>query len=134
MSFLFSAREVAHLAGFETTMMLDYLERSGTFCPVHDRPKHHGKKRVYGFRDLVVLRAINRLLKSGARPKRIQQAIATFATIENLPTDVDTLLAFAQKSSLFVVAPDHVIYCDPEQRSEERRVGKECRPRWSPYH
>ena len=21
-----------------------------------------------------------------------------------------------------------------EQRSEERRVGKECRSRWSPYH
>ena len=23
---------------------------------------------------------------------------------------------------------------DVEQRSEERRVGKECRSRWSPYH
>ena len=23
---------------------------------------------------------------------------------------------------------------DPEIRSEERRVGKECRSRWSPYH
>src|SRR2546422_9409179 len=23
---------------------------------------------------------------------------------------------------------------DPEERSEERRVGKECRSRWSPYH
>ena len=22
----------------------------------------------------------------------------------------------------------------PENRSEERRVGKECRSRWSPYH
>ena len=22
----------------------------------------------------------------------------------------------------------------PESRSEERRVGKECRSRWSPYH
>ena len=26
--------------------------------------------------------------------------------------------------------PDHVV----EIRSEERRVGKECRSRWSPYH
>ena len=25
-------------------------------------------------------------------------------------------------------------YCTPGQRSEERRVGKECRSRWSPYH
>ena len=24
--------------------------------------------------------------------------------------------------------------CDQLQRSEERRVGKECRSRWSPYH
>ena len=24
--------------------------------------------------------------------------------------------------------------CMPQLRSEERRVGKECRSRWSPYH
>ena len=24
--------------------------------------------------------------------------------------------------------------CKMENRSEERRVGKECRSRWSPYH
>ena len=26
------------------------------------------------------------------------------------------------------------ILTDPSYRSEERRVGKECRSRWSPYH
>ena len=26
------------------------------------------------------------------------------------------------------------LYRDKEYRSEERRVGKECRSRWSPYH
>src|SRR2546429_9541183 len=26
------------------------------------------------------------------------------------------------------------LYLDTVQRSEERRVGKECRSRWSPYH
>ena len=26
------------------------------------------------------------------------------------------------------------LFCEDEQRSEERRVGKECRSRWSPYH
>src|SRR2546429_5206498 len=25
-------------------------------------------------------------------------------------------------------------FISPEERSEERRVGKECRSRWSPYH
>ena len=28
---------------------------------------------------------------------------------------------------------DHIVSTD-EGRSEERRVGKECRSRWSPYH
>ena len=27
-----------------------------------------------------------------------------------------------------------IIYQAPGGRSEERRVGKECRSRWSPYH
>ena len=32
--------------------------------------------------------------------------------------------------------PKHYLLCDPHEqyRSEERRVGKECRSRWSPYH
>src|SRR2546429_8352516 len=32
---------------------------------------------------------------------------------------------------------DHLLFwttSDLEKRSEERRVGKECRSRWSPYH
>src|SRR6266540_5150945 len=30
-------------------------------------------------------------------------------------------------------APEEGVCC-PSNRSEERRVGKECRSRWSPYH
>ena len=32
------------------------------------------------------------------------------------------------------VVRKHVIYKEAKIRSEERRVGKECRSRWSPYH
>ena len=37
---------------------------------------------------------------------------------------------------IFTVAYIFVInvYIYEEMRSEERRVGKECRSRWSPYH
>src|SRR2546422_11463672 len=36
---------------------------------------------------------------------------------------------------LVVVRPDFARYrAVSQQRSEERRVGKECRSRWSPYH
>ena len=34
---------------------------------------------------------------------------------------------------LFWDNPSRTIYTD-NSRSEERRVGKECRSRWSPYH
>src|SRR2546430_17676598 len=30
--------------------------------------------------------------------------------------------------------PTTIALAPPPQRSEERRVGKECRSRWSPYH
>src|SRR2546422_10639337 len=32
------------------------------------------------------------------------------------------------------VLPEELIVVVGERRSEERRVGKECRSRWSPYH
>ena len=33
------------------------------------------------------------------------------------------------------IVPNHMISVDvKDMRSEERRVGKECRSRWSPYH
>ena len=35
---------------------------------------------------------------------------------------------------LFGSSSQQAIDCDASARSEERRVGKECRSRWSPYH
>ena len=50
----------------------------------------------------------------------------------------------AEIAQVYVAAPDSVIFKAPKElrgfakvflkRSEERRVGKECRSRWSPYH
>ena len=33
-----------------------------------------------------------------------------------------------------IMSADEVYECFDRARSEERRVGKECRSRWSPYH
>src|SRR2546430_4300697 len=46
---------------------------------------------------------------------------------ENKPT-VPVLLGEEKKANVFLRADE------PSVRSEERRVGKECRSRWSPYH
>ena len=42
----------------------------------------------------------------------------------------------AQGNATTIVAPSMTEACQVyyDQRSEERRVGKECRSRWSPYH
>ena len=43
--------------------------------------------------------------------------------------------ALAIKNALRYIHPDHHAQMAEEfARSEERRVGKECRSRWSPYH
>ena len=49
-----------------------------------------------------------------------------------------TISEFIQEKELINMTPeidtDSIIVKHPTTRSEERRVGKECRSRWSPYH
>ena len=100
----FYISEAARLAGFNGPLMINHLERTEVFSRQLNTEKHHGKRRRYTFRDIVVLRAINRLLKLGARPKRIVEAIRYFEKMAEIPSDIDSLLAFSNKSSLFIVS------------------------------
>lgn len=121
----FSAKEVSRLAGFEKPWMLNHLEREGTFVPERKRDRHHGKHRSYTFRDIVVLRAINRLLKLGARPKRIRDSIETFERIFPAVDGEDALLAFARLSCFFVVTDKHVLFCrDSDELLDLARNGQ----------
>ena len=45
-----------------------------------------------------------------------------------------TTLERLGSSSLVTAALEQLPFLGPTVRSEERRVGKECRSRWSPYH
>ena len=107
----FSAAEASRLAGFEKPWMMNHLEREGTFVPERKRDRHHGKHRCYTFRDIVVLRAINRLLKLGARPKRIRDSIETFERVFPSNEDRDELLVFARSSCFFAVTEKQVLFC-----------------------
>src|SRR2546430_1967980 len=50
------------------------------------------------------------------------------------PTDIDAINARrGQFEDIFARLADAGVIRD-DLRSEERRVGKECRSRWSPYH
>lgn len=116
---MLSAREVSRLAGFKKPWMLNHLEREEIFIPEHPRERHHGHHRNYTFKDLVVLRAINRLLELGARPKRIKQAMESFSkACPEMIGDVSmdgTQLKFAAASGHFVVTASEVLYCTKEE-------------------
>ena len=47
---------------------------------------------------------------------------------------VRTALESCGLTQMIVCDPKSVWYLTGVARSEERRVGKECRSRWSPYH
>src|SRR5690554_3380686 len=64
------------------------------------------------------------------------------ADVTGVQTCALPILEQDEQQDLFVGDPWHVHLVDInlrldaplERRSEERRVGKECRSRWSPYH
>src|SRR2546430_16541424 len=49
-------------------------------------------------------------------------------------TRIEVRLGFAKGLFLFVDFQSRLFQLAVVRRSEERRVGKECRSRWSPYH
>ena len=57
-------------------------------------------------------------------------------TDENHPATVSDIIAHLNGKGIQAVR--QTVYADTnaliDARSEERRVGKECRSRWSPYH
>jgi DNA-binding transcriptional MerR regulator len=74
----FSAKKAASLCGFGSVAMLDYLQRTGIFVPNAARKKQRGKSRSYSFRDLLVLKAIKRLLDSGASVANLKTSLEEF--------------------------------------------------------
>ena len=46
-------------------------------------------------------------------------------------TEIESMFSLARHAA---IARGSQVTLDIDARSEERRVGKECRSRWSPYH
>src|SRR2546422_1139122 len=65
------------------------------------------------------------------------RAMSTDSTYINFSIDVvNEAMTEGVRSVQIMTAPwpDFTLRIDRVTRSEERRVGKECRSRWSPYH
>jgi len=65
--------------------------------------------------------------------ERLQKEIAQIRVEASAGGGMVTVRMDGQKNVL-AVKIDPEVASDIEMRSEERRVGKECRSRWSPYH
>ena len=81
--------------------------------------------------------------RSGTKAKLAAVAVAGSAVITkiiNMPANLsenELELQIQQEADQYIPYPLEEINLDFEvvgPRSEERRVGKECRSRWSPYH
>src|SRR5258707_12220083 len=83
-------------------------------------------------------------LGSGERRPKYDLRIAAYGTVDETNAaigivrlhlsdarDLDAMLGLIQ-NDLFDLGADLAV--PQRERSEERRVGKECRSRWSPYH
>src|SRR5260221_11503214 len=77
-----------------------------------------------------------------ARPASYYQLTAPSNNAADPPSDAfPVTLVMGTLTSSHLYREDHIVYSSNgenmglyEYRSEERRVGKECRSRWSPYH
>lgn len=75
----FPPQRAAELSGFKSVAMLDYLQRSKVFFPRGKKgARGRGNKRLYEFRDVLILKAIKRLLDSGASVAALAKALTEF--------------------------------------------------------
>ena len=91
----------------------------------------------------VIQRAGDRALKAGTSLKIVLEIAAEIRQKSEVPLLLFTYLNPVMRYGLERLAQDAaaagidgclLIDASVEPRSEERRVGKECRSRWSPYH
>jgi DNA-binding transcriptional MerR regulator len=74
----YSPKEAMQLCGFKTVAMIDYLQRHAIFKPERVKGRQRGKRREFTFKDLLVLKAIKRLLDSGASVALLKKSLQDF--------------------------------------------------------
>ena len=77
-----------------------------------------------------IRRRVYEIIEMGRGEDKVSKAFDTFI----VTLIVLNITAFAAETVPHLEAQYHRAFHSFEIRSEERRVGKECRSRWSPYH
>ena len=88
----FSVAEASKLSGLTVTM-IDYVERLESLMPAGPEGRRKGMDRYYSFADVVMLRALSRMLDAGLSVKKLKSALAELdvrhtLTPDELPADL----------------------------------------------
>ena len=79
-----------------------------------------------------IIHVINSMSTACGGPART--TLLTMQGTRSLGMDVEIVTNQPVPGKVAVSDDPSIRYLPPIGRSEERRVGKECRSRWSPYH
>jgi len=91
-----------------TYRQLDYWARTGLVEPSVRPAKGSGSQRLYGFRDILVLRVVKRLLDTGISLQQIRSAVAYLR--EHGPTDLAQITLMSDGASVYAcTSPDEVV-------------------------
>src|ERR1017187_10040713 len=116
------------------------IGRSGSSHRATGEERHKGNETWLGSKiGRMKSSLISRLERLEARTEAREPFTFLYGWLTHLPED-----SIGERHTIIVkrepTGSPHVEWCDfeerpgPAMRSEERRVGKECRSRWSPYH
>ena len=73
----YTTAQATRVTGFKSPMMVEYLYREGVVIPSIRANPGRGRSCLYSFGDLVLLRALNRLLESKLPVAKLKQALDT---------------------------------------------------------
>jgi len=91
-----------------TYRQLDYWARTGLVEPSVRSAKGSGSQRLYGFRDILVLRVVKRLLDTGISLQQIRSAVAYLR--EHGASDLAQITLMSDGASVYAcTSPDEVV-------------------------
>jgi DNA-binding transcriptional MerR regulator len=91
-----------------TYRQLDYWARTGLVEPSIRPAKGSGSQRLYGFRDILVLRVVKRLLDTGISLQQIRSAVAYLR--EHGASDLAQITLMSDGASVYAcTSPDEVV-------------------------
>ena len=116
----------AHVAyAFSEVAAIYPITPSSTMPELIDEWAAHGRKNIFG-----QTVKVSELQSEGGAAGAVHGALSAGALATTFTASQGLLLMIP---NMFKIAGE-LMPCVFAERSEERRVGKECRSRWSPYH